>query len=84
MHIIDPLFIGTIYNFGEITIVPSSLYIWTTKQIEGNAVFSHCYFGEQAPKISHGFVLLLSSEADTFRSHIYYCFLRIWSSALHL
>jgi hypothetical protein len=58
MYCIVPLFIFARYNFSEITTVPLSLYIWTTKQIEGNNVFSYCCFGDQASKTSRSFVLL--------------------------
>lgn len=39
--------IGVRHNFVKITIVTSSLYIWTIKYNKGNNVFSSCYTGEQ-------------------------------------
>jgi hypothetical protein len=58
MHGIVPLFIGAGYNLDGITIVPSSLYISTTKYIEGNVVLPSCYLDGQTLRTSHDFVQL--------------------------
>jgi hypothetical protein len=47
LHDIAPLFIGTGYNLSEITIAPSSLYIWIIKHGEGNSLFSFHHLDEQ-------------------------------------
>jgi hypothetical protein len=48
MQDIVPLFIDTVYSFNKITIVLSSIYIWTIKDNKDNTIFSPCYLGEQA------------------------------------
>lgn len=55
MYGIVSLFVVTGYSFGQITLMPSDLYICATEKAEGIAVFSLLNPVEQVLEILHNF-----------------------------
>jgi hypothetical protein len=80
MHGTNPLFIGTGYIFGKITIVTSSIYIRTIKHDEGNDVFSLSILVNKLLKTSYSYIQLHHLYKCATISKLVPSYLHLWLS----